>query len=108
LSPGYHTPGQGGEAEAFNASNCEVVPIQNVNCGLDLYHNQFFIFCIGADMAPLANAPDALAVLDEIKAPAGVVLPPKEIKGAPLGTIKSRNVLTFISYPRKDCWLCRP
>lgn len=35
-------------------------------------------------MAPSAtnpDAPDALAALDEIKAPAGVVLPPKEIKG---------------------------
>lgn len=32
-------------------------------------------------MAPSATTPDALAALDEIKAPAGVVLPPKEIKG---------------------------
>lgn len=32
-------------------------------------------------MAPSATVPDALAALDEIKAPAGVVLPPKEIKG---------------------------
>jgi hypothetical protein len=32
-------------------------------------------------MAPSATEPDALAALDEIKAPAGVVLPPKEIKG---------------------------
>ncbi|OBT51534.1 hypothetical protein VE04_06879 [Pseudogymnoascus sp. 24MN13] len=31
-------------------------------------------------MAPSAIAPDALAALDEIKVPAGVVLPPKEIK----------------------------
>ncbi|KFX96477.1 hypothetical protein O988_05284 [Pseudogymnoascus sp. VKM F-3808] len=31
-------------------------------------------------MAPSATTPDALAALDEIKAPAGVVLPPKEIK----------------------------
>jgi hypothetical protein len=32
-------------------------------------------------MAPSAIITDALAALDEIKAPAGVVLPPKEIKG---------------------------
>jgi splicing factor 3A subunit 1 len=32
-------------------------------------------------MAPSATNGDALAVLDEIKAPAGVVIPPKEIKG---------------------------
>jgi splicing factor 3A subunit 1 len=32
-------------------------------------------------MAPLTTNGDALAVLDEIKAPEGVVLPPKEIKG---------------------------
>lgn len=34
-------------------------------------------------MAPLATNVDAIAVLDEIRAPQGVVLPPKEIKGAP-------------------------
>lgn len=33
------------------------------------------------DMGPSATNGDALAVLDEIKAPDGVVLPPKEIKG---------------------------
>jgi len=33
-------------------------------------------------MAPSATNGDAIAVLDEIKAPQGVVLPPKEIKGA--------------------------
>ena len=32
-------------------------------------------------MAPSATSVDVLAALDEIKAPAGVVLPPKEIKG---------------------------
>lgn len=31
-------------------------------------------------MAPSATNGDAIAALDEIKAPAGVVLPPKEIK----------------------------
>lgn len=35
-------------------------------------------------MAPASAHPDALAQLDEIKAPAGVVLPPKEIKGLSL------------------------
>jgi hypothetical protein len=32
-------------------------------------------------MAPSATNGDALAVLDDIRAPAGVVIPPKEIKG---------------------------
>ena len=32
-------------------------------------------------MAPSAMNSEAIAVLDEIKAPQGVVLPPKEIKG---------------------------
>ncbi len=32
-------------------------------------------------MAPSAINGDAFAILDEIKAPAGVVIPPKEIKG---------------------------
>jgi splicing factor 3A subunit 1 len=36
-------------------------------------------------MAPSATNGDAIAVLEEIKAPPGVVLPPKEIKGAPNG-----------------------
>jgi splicing factor 3A subunit 1 len=35
-------------------------------------------------MAPSAVHGDAIAVLEEIKAPPGVVLPPKEIKGAPM------------------------
>ena len=33
------------------------------------------------NMAPSATNDDAIAVLEEIKAPPGVVLPPKEIKG---------------------------
>lgn len=33
-------------------------------------------------MAPSATDGDILGGLEEIKAPAGVVLPPKEIKGA--------------------------
>lgn len=37
------------------------------------------------DMAPSATNGDAIAVLEEIKAPPGVVLPPKEIKGASNG-----------------------
>jgi splicing factor 3A subunit 1 len=32
-------------------------------------------------MAPSATNGDAMAVLEEIKAPPGVVLPPREIKG---------------------------
>jgi splicing factor 3A subunit 1 len=32
-------------------------------------------------MAPSLTNGDALAALDEIKAPTGVVIPPKEIKG---------------------------
>jgi len=32
-------------------------------------------------MAPSATNGDAIAALEEIKAPTGVVLPPKEIKG---------------------------
>ena len=32
-------------------------------------------------MAPSALEDDVAAVLDEIKAPKGIVLPPKEIKG---------------------------
>jgi len=32
-------------------------------------------------MAPSATNGDAITVLEEIKAPPGVVLPPKEIKG---------------------------
>jgi len=35
-------------------------------------------------MAPSAANGDAIAMLEEIKAPQGVVLPPREIKGAPL------------------------
>jgi hypothetical protein len=33
-------------------------------------------------MAPSATNGDAIAVLEEIKAPPGVVLPPREIKGS--------------------------
>ena len=51
-------------------------------------------------MAPSAITPDALAALDEIKAPAGVVLPPKEIKGqrppSSARTTPLDNLLTFI------------
>lgn len=35
-------------------------------------------------MAPLATNGDAIAMLEEIKAPQGVVLPPREIKGTSL------------------------
>lgn len=35
-------------------------------------------------MAPSTTNGDAMAVLEEIKAPSGVVLPPKEIKCASL------------------------
>jgi splicing factor 3A subunit 1 len=35
-------------------------------------------------MAPSATNGDTMAMLEEIKAPPGVVLPPKEIKGASL------------------------
>jgi hypothetical protein len=34
-------------------------------------------------MGPSAANGDAIAVLEEIKAPPGVVLPPREIKGSP-------------------------
>jgi len=34
-------------------------------------------------MAPSATNGDPIAALEEIKPPQGVVLPPKEIKGAP-------------------------
>lgn len=47
-------------------------------------------------MAPSATNGDALAILDEIKAPDGVVLPPKEIKGQSLQGphLISRTLLT--------------
>jgi len=37
-------------------------------------------------MAPTATNSEGMGGLEEIKAPVGVVLPPKEIKGLPLKT----------------------
>ena len=45
-------------------------------------------------MAPSATNGDAIAALEEIKAPPGVVLPPREIKGA-IPNPHSRMQLTF-------------
>ena len=45
-------------------------------------------------MAPSATNGDAIAVLEEIKAPPGVVLPPKEIKGASGSHPRSTHELT--------------
>jgi hypothetical protein len=58
-------------------------------------------------MASSATHGDAIAALEEIKAPPGVVLPPREIKGmfsprTPGGT----PILTFGSYSREDSRLC--
>jgi len=53
-------------------------------------------------MAPSATNGDAIAVLEEIKAPAGVVLPPREIKGTRSKSKLSSYLLTPFSYPRKD------
>lgn len=55
-------------------------------------------------MAPSATNGDALAVLDEIRAPAGVVIPPKEIKGKiSLPLLHDREIANKnCSYPRED------
>jgi splicing factor 3A subunit 1 len=45
-------------------------------------------------MAPSATNGDPIAALEEIKPPQGVVLPPKEIKGAPLSPLSMRYLLT--------------
>ena len=47
-------------------------------------------------MAPAPAHPDALAQLDEIKAPAGVVLPPKEIKGSSCVPLMFDTLLTSV------------
>lgn len=60
-------------------------------------------------MAPSATNGDALAVLDEIRAPAGVVIPPKEIKGmSPLPLLPGTEITdNEHSYPREDRWIRR-
>jgi splicing factor 3A subunit 1 len=50
-------------------------------------------------MAPSATSGDTIAVLEEIKAPAGVVLPPREIKGTRSKPKLSLYHLTLFSYP---------
>lgn len=45
-------------------------------------------------MAPSATNGDAIAALEEIKAPPGVILPPREIKGA-TSNPHSRMQLTY-------------
>jgi splicing factor 3A subunit 1 len=45
-------------------------------------------------MAPSATNGDHIAALEEIKPPQGVVLPPKEIKGAPPQPLPSEHLLT--------------
>lgn len=52
-------------------------------------------------MAPAATG-DAIAVLEDIKAPPGVVLPPKEIKGTSRNLSGSRSANTSASDPRED------
>lgn len=60
------------------------------------------------EMAPSATNGDALAVLDEIRAPAGVVIPPKEIKGDYLFiTYDWTCADRCISYSREDRWIRR-
>lgn len=51
-------------------------------------------------MAPSLINGDVLAALDEIKAPAGVVIPPKEIKGQFIRLIMfvDQSILTVNSY----------
>jgi hypothetical protein len=59
-------------------------------------------------MAPSATNGDALAALDEIRAPAGVVIPPKEIKGTfPHPVLRETEIVNKkYSYPREDRWIC--
>jgi hypothetical protein len=49
------------------------------------------------DMAPSAINGDVIAALDEIKAPAGVVIPPKEIKGQFIALHVSGSKLIIIN-----------
>ena len=53
-------------------------------------------------MAPSATNGDAIAVLDDIKAPQGVVLPPKEIKGMAIHLHFGAFTDLSFSNPRKD------
>jgi hypothetical protein len=54
------------------------------------------------NMAPSATNGDAIAVLEDIKAPPGVVLPPKEIKGTSRNLFGSRSANASHSDPRED------
>jgi splicing factor 3A subunit 1 len=48
-------------------------------------------------MAPTAANGDSMAALEDIQAPSGIVLPPKEIKGGSFLEPQTRTLLTILA-----------